>query len=365
MNHAVDRAPHAGDNPIPPPSRLDIDAPFLWGTSSSALQNEGARATRAETTWDRLADDGRIADGSDPSSASEHLENLDGDVALIAELGAGAHRFSVSWARVMADGARSVSESGLDHYDRMVDLLLEREIEPIVALHHWDLPQRHHDDGGWLDTGTVDAFVDFAGAVGARLGDRVETWSTLHDPKRVTLQGAPENQATIADHQLAAHQAARRVVRAHAPGARVGIELCDAEPRFSRSLDVDFIGVAHSGSASALRTTLTTFRHVLPGMPLIIMEEGVPSHDGVDLDGIYTDDDRIRELWAHIGVIVVAQRAGTMIDGYLAPLLDGFEWTEGLRRRTGLVRVEFETQERIAKESYRWYQTLLSVSTDG
>lgn len=315
--------------------------------------------------WDRLADDGHIADGSDPAGSSEHLRHLDRDIGLIADLGARAHRFSVSWARVMAEGVRTVSESGLDHYDRLVDMLLERGIEPITTLHHWDLPQRHHDDGGWLDPATVDAFVDFAGAVGARLGDRVEIWSTFHDPQRVALEATADDQVMVADRQFEAHRAARQVVRAHAPGARVGIELRDSESWLARSLEVDFIGVAHSGSAGALRTALMTLRRSRPKTPLIIMEEGIASHDSTELDGAYVDDARIRELLTHIGVVIAEQHAGAIIDGYLHPLLDGFEWTQGLRRRVGLVRVDFETHERVPKKSYRWYQDLLSVSAEG
>lgn len=332
---------------------------LLLGTSTSALQNEGARATRAATVWDRLADEGRIVDGTDPSMASEHLTHLDEDVALIADLGVAAHRFSISWARVMPDDRHTVSEAGLDHYDRLVDLLLDNDVEPIANLHHRDMPTRHHDEGGWNNPATVDAFLDFTGAAAARLGDRVQIWSTLHDRNDPAADDRSERDgasARLAD----VHRRARHIVRAHCPGGRIGL---DVRPENARSIDADhtdIVFVVHDGPTSALKTTLTTMRHLHPGLPVFVMEQGVASHEGIDLDGHYADDDRIAELTAHVEVLTDAQRAGALIEGHLTPLLDGFEWAEGLRRRTGLIRVDFETEQRTPKASYRWYRSLAS-----
>lgn len=62
------------------------------------------------------------------------------DVELMAELEHTAYRFSVAWSRVLPDGKGEVSRKGLDYYDRLVDALAERAVEPFVTLFHWDMP---------------------------------------------------------------------------------------------------------------------------------------------------------------------------------------------------------------------------------
>ena len=74
------------------------------------------------------------------------------------------------------------NEKGLDFYEGVVDALLEAGIKPVVTLYHWDLPQYLGDEGGWLNRRTAYALADYAGIVAKRLGDRVDTWTTLNEP---------------------------------------------------------------------------------------------------------------------------------------------------------------------------------------
>ena len=85
-------------------------------------------------------------------------------------------------ARPARRRAAAANEAGLDFYDRLVDELLAAGIEPCVTLYHWDLPQALEDAGGWPSARPREAFVDYAEAVGARLGDRVTRWITLNEP---------------------------------------------------------------------------------------------------------------------------------------------------------------------------------------
>src|SRR5439155_21539183 len=75
--------------------------------------------------------------------------------------------------------------AGLDFYDRLVDAILARGIDPAVTLYHWDHPQAIEDAGGWTSRDTPLRFADYAAGVAARLGDRVTRWITLNEPLSV------------------------------------------------------------------------------------------------------------------------------------------------------------------------------------
>ncbi|NUO46275.1 MAG: family 1 glycosylhydrolase, partial [Streptomyces sp.] len=109
-------------------------ADFLWGVSTSAHQIEGAADLREPSVWDAFtAEPGRVKDGSTAETACDHYHRYREDVALLADLGVDAYRFSVSWPRVRAEG-------GLDFYDRLVDELCAAGVRPVPTLFHWDLP---------------------------------------------------------------------------------------------------------------------------------------------------------------------------------------------------------------------------------
>jgi beta-glucosidase len=211
---------------------------FLWGTATAAYQVEGAVDTdgRGPSVWDTFAHTpGRIENGHTGDVACEHYHRFRDDVELMSGLGLNAYRFSVGWSRVMPDGT-TVNARGLDFYDRLVDALLERGIAPALTLNHWDMPQALEDRGGWPSAATVDAFVDYAAAVGDRLADRVGLWITHNEPWVVSFNGygngtmAPgvsdwPAATQAAHHLLLAHGRAVRVLRERG-AAQVGISPC-------------------------------------------------------------------------------------------------------------------------------------------
>ncbi|MGV9344216.1 GH1 family beta-glucosidase [Streptomyces spiralis] len=196
---------------------------FLWGVSTSAHQIEGAADEREPSVWDVFtAEPGRVKDGSTAAVACDHYHRHREDVALLADLGVDAYRFSVSWPRVNSPG-------GLDFYDRLVDELCAAGVRPVPTLFHWDLPARLD----WLDRDTASRFAEYVALVAARLGDRVTKWITLNEPAEHTLLGhalgmhAPGRKLLfdalpVAHHQLLAHGLAVRALRA-AGAADIGI----------------------------------------------------------------------------------------------------------------------------------------------
>ena len=127
---------------------------FLWGCATSAYQIEGSPLAdgAGPSTWHRFAHTpGRIADGDTGDVACDHYRRFQSDVDLMHALKLGAYRFSISWSRVLPQGTGRVNPAGLGFYERLVDSLLARGIQPMATLYHWDLPAALDDRGGWLN----------------------------------------------------------------------------------------------------------------------------------------------------------------------------------------------------------------------
>ncbi len=214
--------------PAPQPTCPQLPPGFRFGTSTAAYQVEGAATEdgKGPSIWDTFArTPGRINDGSTGDVACDQYHRFPEDVALMQQLGAGGHRFSISWPRVQPTGAGPANVKGLDHYDRLVDTLLAHGVQPMATLYHWDLPQALEDDGGWLNRATIERFADYAAIVGERLADRVEHWIPVNEPNVASLMGysvglhAPGRALMFdglpaAHHLLVAHGRAVQALRA-------------------------------------------------------------------------------------------------------------------------------------------------------
>ncbi len=206
---------------------------FRFGTSTAAYQIEGAVAEdgRGPSIWDTFAaQPGRIKDGSSGAVACDHYHRLEEDVALLERLGAPGYRFSIAWPRIQPTGQGSPNAAGLDFYDRLIDSLLDKGVQPMATLYHWDLPQALEDDGGWLNRSTIDRFADYAAIVGERYADRVEHWIPVNEPNVVMMLGhgigvhAPGrtlmfDALPVAHHLLVAHGRAAIALRAAGAGS--------------------------------------------------------------------------------------------------------------------------------------------------
>ena len=172
-------------SPLDLPAELDFPADFAWGVSTSAYQIEGATGAdgRGASIWDTFSHTpDRIVDRSTGDDACDHYHRYAEDADLMAGLGVDAYRFSIAWPRIQPDGTGPANPAGLGFYDRLVDTLLDRGIDPVATLFHWDLPQALEDRGGWLSRDTAARFGDYADLVAAQLGDRVKLWITLNEP---------------------------------------------------------------------------------------------------------------------------------------------------------------------------------------
>jgi beta-glucosidase len=218
--------------------RLTFPAGFTWGVGTSSYQIEGGatQGGRGESIWDRFSHAGRVANGDTGDVTTDHFHRWPEDVELMARLGVGAYRFSVAWPRIQPDGSGRPNPAGVAWYDRLIDALLERGIQPAPTLYHWDLPQALEDGGGWLNRETVERFGDYASHCYEAFGDRVRTWFTINEPWVAATLGyrlgihAPGYRdlrlaIAAAHHLLLGHGAAVRAFRASGRDGRVGIVL--------------------------------------------------------------------------------------------------------------------------------------------
>ena len=190
--------------PVTPPGR-PFPPRLRWGSATASYQVEGAvhEGGRGVSIWDTFSrTPGAVLNGDTGDVAVDHYHRVAQDVAIMAELGLQAYRFSIAWPRVQPTGSGPVNPAGLDFYDGLVDRLLAAGIDPVATLYHWDLPQRLQDAGGWVDRDTAERFADYAGIVGRRLGDRVAMWTTINEPWCAAFLGhaSGEHAPGIRDH---------------------------------------------------------------------------------------------------------------------------------------------------------------------
>jgi beta-glucosidase len=434
---------------------------FVWGAATASYQIEGAWDAdgKGENIWDRFSHTPEKIDNGDTGDiACDHYHRWGEDVRLMKELGLQAYRFSISWARIYPQGRGEANQAGIDFYSRLVDELLENEIEPYLTLYHWDLPQALQDQGGWPARSTSEAFVEYTDLVSRALGDRVNKWMTLNEPFVSAWVGYKEGRhapghedlnemMAAAHHLLLAHGSAVPVIRNNVPHSEVGIVLNlsgmhpasksladraaawlqdgilnrwyldplegrgypqDVVDHYDRPMDfikgndletiavpLDFLGVNYytrgvvrsqviAEEDNAPRTVFVNpnptemgwevypqglyeilgrvyFDYNFPN--IYITENGAAYPDVLNEQGQVNDPLRVAYYNDHLQSVSKAISMGVPVRGYFAwSLMDNFEWSFGYTKRFGLIYVDFETQERVLKDSARWYKGVIQAN---
>lgn len=207
---------------------------FMWGGSVSSMQAEGAfdEGGKGPTTYDAQ---GVTRFGSDWKVAIDFYHRYKEDIALLAGMGFTAYRFSLSWARILPDGEGEVNEEGLNFYEDVIDELIKYHIEPVVCLHHFDMPlalQKKY--GAWNGRQTLEGFKKYVETVIRRFGTRVNYYIPFNEQNAASLvslfnlpPGTPEEekiklQAECVHHMFLASACVWHLARKYAPHAKVG-----------------------------------------------------------------------------------------------------------------------------------------------
>ncbi len=275
---------------------MNFPPDFVWGAATASYQIEGmAREDgRGECIWTRFSHTaGKVKGGHTGDIACDHYHRYADDVALMAQLGLRAYRFSIAWPRLLPEGTGAPNQAGLDFYSRLIDKLLEAGITPFATLYHWDLPQRLEDQGGWTSAEMPEWFAEYAALCAKHYGDRLKHWITLNEPWCTAFLGyylgihAPglrDERAAFraAHHTHLAHGRAVQVLRQMLTGAQLGItlNLAPVQPLTDSPSDVQaaqvfdglqnrwFLDPIFKGCYPADVVAVLAQRHVLDGLDL-------------------------------------------------------------------------------------------------
>jgi beta-glucosidase len=151
---------------------------FLWGAATSAHQVEGNNINSESWVLEHLSETIYAEPSGD---ACDHYHRYPSDIALLAELGFNAYRFSVEWARIEPEEGR-FSYAALEHYRRMLATCHEHGLKPVVTYHHFTSPRWLMRYGGWLDEKTPERFARYCERVTEHLGDLISAACTVNEP---------------------------------------------------------------------------------------------------------------------------------------------------------------------------------------
>jgi beta-glucosidase len=122
----------------------------------------------------------------------------------------------------------------------------------------------------------------------------------------------------------------------------------------------DYTDMGWEVCAPALRRLLNRVNTEYRLPPIYITENGSAFPDEVSADGHIHDSRRLNYLRDHFIQTRLAVQDGVDVRGYFVwSLLDNFEWARGNSKRFGIVRVDFETQQRTIKDSGKWYADVI------
>ncbi len=174
-------------------NKIEFPKGFLWGSASAAYQIEGGYAQdgKGMTNWDTFVRiPGKTYKATTGDIAVDHYNRYKEDIKLMAEMGLKTYRFSISWARIYPNGNGTINKKGLSYYNNIIDECLKNQIEPMVTIFHWDLPQALVDAyGGWESPKIIYDNVIYAKTLFENFGEKVKYWITLNEQNIFTSLG--------------------------------------------------------------------------------------------------------------------------------------------------------------------------------
>jgi beta-glucosidase len=197
--------------------------PFLWGVATSAFQLEGS--PHADwASWDSIL--------SSTPNVTNHYALYKKDLLLLQELGVNSYRFSIEWSRIQPK-ENQWDEKAIAHYQEIVDILIENNIEPMITLHHFTHPLWFIKKYPWHEERSIEKFMTFTEKVLSSIRG-VKYWITFNEPYVLILGGYLEgcmppgvNDVSLAikalENILICHGKAYDIIHSRIPDAMVSV----------------------------------------------------------------------------------------------------------------------------------------------
>lgn len=169
---------------------------FLWGGATAANQIEGGylEGNKGDCISDHLSGGSLtvkrvftpIIDETKfyPSRVGiDFYHQYKKDIKLFAELGFKIFRLSINWARIYPTGLEEEpNEEGLKFYENIFNECLKYNIEPLVTIHHFDMPYALVEKyQGFSSREVIDLYVKYAETLFTRFKDKVKYWITFNE----------------------------------------------------------------------------------------------------------------------------------------------------------------------------------------
>lgn len=202
------RLPPLTPTPVPLPEYRTDPLPrfpphFQFGAATASYQIEGSPSTdsRQPSIWDWFSHQANKTNNGDSGDiADQSYTKYKTDITLLQDLGVTYYRFSLSWSRIMSvqpddtQDTVQINMAGIQHYNDLINALIDAKITPFVTLYHWDVPlvysELHSPNRGWTNsTYIIPLYLAYARTAFHYFGDRVKHWLTFNEPHTFCVQG--------------------------------------------------------------------------------------------------------------------------------------------------------------------------------
>ncbi|MCM3217221.1 glycoside hydrolase family 1 protein [Niallia taxi] len=168
--------------------KVNIPDDFIIGAAASAWQTEGwsGKKESQDSYLDLWYKNNKNVwhNGYGPGVATNFYNRYKEDIGIMADIGLTHYRTSINWSRFLSDYEEAeVDEEYAAYIDKVIDELLEKGVEPMICLEHYEVPAYLFEKyGGWNSKHVVDLFVKYADKVLDRFGHKVKHWFTFNEP---------------------------------------------------------------------------------------------------------------------------------------------------------------------------------------
>ena len=182
---------------------MKLNNNFLWGGSIAAHQCEGAWdedgkglalmdvVTSGDVNHDRSIHEKKQPGCYYPSETGiDFYHRYREDIELFAEMGFKALRISIDWSRIYPKGDDAYpNPEGIKHYQKVIDALLEKNIEPIVTLYHFEMPLAIVKKyGSWTNRKTIALYLRYCKTMFEAFKGKVHYWVTFNEMNHIDSQ---------------------------------------------------------------------------------------------------------------------------------------------------------------------------------